>query len=299
MATTQSVNFDELLRKVVDYTEKNPIVVASSAAATVLATALVLRSQQLKRDSHDYDAVTGILKIGNASEHTYKEGNQLTEITKYNEKFAGGRSKEGATAVSSEEQITKRKEEYFQMVDEFYDLVTDFYEWGWGQSFHFGPRFHDETFVESIKRTEYYLCSRLGMKQGIRALDVGCGVGGPMRNMAVFSKSQIVGVTLNDYQVKIGNKYNATHGLGGEKPFVDLVDNPYPLMRKGDKIMPVNCYLQQGDFQKLDQLKDSTGNDYVGKFDVAYEIEATCHSPDRYVTFSGVNRCLKLIVTSP
>lgn len=43
----------------------------------------------------------------------------------------------------------------------------------------------------------------------------------------------------------------------------------------------------QGDFQKLpDYFEEET-------FDIAYAIEATCHSPDRKTCFSGVNKCLK------
>lgn len=41
------------------------------------------------------------------------------------------------------------------------DLATLFYEWGWGQCFHFAHRYADETFVQSIKRHEYFLASRL------------------------------------------------------------------------------------------------------------------------------------------
>jgi ubiquinone/menaquinone biosynthesis C-methylase UbiE len=44
-------------------------------------------------------------------------------------------------------------------------------------------------------------------------LDVGCGVGGPMRNIAAFTGADITGVTINDYQVRVGNKYNALKGL--------------------------------------------------------------------------------------
>jgi len=35
------------------------------------------------------------------------------------------------------------------------------------------------------------------MKKGTLCLDVGCGVGGPMRNMARFSGATIDGVTIN------------------------------------------------------------------------------------------------------
>lgn len=41
------------------------------------------------------------------------------------------------------------------------DLATLFYEWGWGQSFHFAHRYAGETFIQSIRRHEYYLASRL------------------------------------------------------------------------------------------------------------------------------------------
>lgn len=46
-----------------------------------------------------------------------------------------------------------------------------------------------------------------------KVLDVGCGVGGPMRNIASFTGADITGVTINDYQVRIGNKYNEQKGL--------------------------------------------------------------------------------------
>jgi hypothetical protein len=73
------------------------------------------------------------------------------------------------------------------MVDQYYDLATDFYEFGWGESFHFGHRYAHESLKESLVRHEYYLASRLGLQPGLHCLDVGCGVGGPARNIARFS----------------------------------------------------------------------------------------------------------------
>ena len=37
--------------------------------------------------------------------------------------------------------------------------------------------------------------------EGQKVLDVGCGVGGPARNIARFSGADITGITINDYQV--------------------------------------------------------------------------------------------------
>jgi len=104
---------------------------------------------------------------------------------------------------------------------------------------------------------------RLGLKDGKKALDVGCGVGGPMRNIQQFTGADITGITLNEYQVRVGNKYCKQKGIDDKSRLV------------------------QGDFQKLSEKFDE------GTFDVAYGIEATCHSPDRVTCFSGVNHCLK------
>lgn len=256
----KNIPVDELIEKVTKFVEKNPIAVGVSAAATLIASYVVLRKGSMNRDGKDYNSqLTGGLKILNNADHTLKTNEFGESIADYESMFDGARKSTGA--ITSEDSIEVRKEKYATMVNHFYNLVTDFYEWGWGQSFHFGPRFHDESFVESIKRAEYHLCSRLGMKPGMKALDVGCGVGGPMRNMAVFSGCNIEGITINQYQVNIGNKYNETNGLSHL------------------------CKLVRGDFQEL-----PWADEY---FDVAYEIEATCHSPDRVVTFGGVNRVLK------
>jgi len=100
------------------------------------------------------------------------------------------------------------------MVNSFYNLVTDFYEYGWGQCFHFAPRFKGETFNESILRAEHHLCSKLSLSSSMKVLDVGCGVGGPARNISQFSKASVTGVTINAYQVKVGTDYNNDKGLG-------------------------------------------------------------------------------------
>lgn len=249
---------EEAITKSVKYAEKNPAIVGASAATALVVSLLFARRVEMKRDAHDYDSqLTGGLKILNNADHTLKKNEFAGSIQDYENMFDGARSGKATTTES----IDERKARYAAMVNHFYNLVTDFYEWGWGQSFHFGPRFKNETFMESIKRAEYHLCSRLGMKPGVRAIDIGCGVGGPMRNMAIFSGAQIDGITINQYQVNIGNKYNEQLQLSHL------------------------CKLTQGDFQNLPWADET--------FDVAYAIEATCHSPNRVATFSGVNRVLK------
>lgn len=255
VATTEAVE------KATKYAKENPLVASGAAVFALLSAAAIWRKSSLRRDGKDYDTFYSSLNILNNADHTLKKDQFAGSINGYENKFSDARAKVGVN--TSDAAIQKRKTEYAEMVNSFYDLVTDFYEWGWGQSFHFGPRFENETFMESIKRTEYYLALRLGMNQHTRALDVGCGVGGPMRNIAVFTGSKIDGVTINQYQVNAGNKNNKMHGLEDQ------------------------CLLTRGDFQDLPSMwKPET-------FDCAYEIEATCHSPDRVQTFGGVAKLLK------
>jgi len=44
---------------------------------------------------------------------------------------------------------------------------------------------------------------KLGIKPGEVVLDVGCGVGGPAREIATFTDANVVGLNNNDYQYHI------------------------------------------------------------------------------------------------
>lgn len=155
----------------------------------------------------------------------------------------------------------KRKSNYMTMVNNFYDLVTDFYEYGWGESFHFAPRFKGETFTESIARSEHFIASRLGLRPGMKAIDIGCGVGGPLRTIARFSGAHVTGLNNNAYQIKRATKKTNSMGLSKQADFI------------------------KSDFMNI-SAEDNT-------FDAAYAIEATCHAPDKVGCFSEIYRILK------
>jgi sterol 24-C-methyltransferase len=254
-----NLQVDKVVDDVVKYSSENTAVVGAGAAGVVALSIWLSRRGELKREGKDYDSSFGVGKLFAGKDHTLTGTGFKESVDDYEGMFAGARKSTGA--ITSDESIEERKDRYAKMVDHFYNIVTDFYEYGWGQSFHFAPRYKNETFVESIKRAEHHLASRLGLKPGMTCLDVGCGVGGPMRNIAIFSGAKITGITINQYQVNIGNKYNANMGL--------------------DHL----CRSTQGDFQNLPFDSDS--------FDAAYQIEATCHSPDRVKCFTGINRVLK------
>jgi sterol 24-C-methyltransferase len=162
-----------------------------------------------------------------------------------------------------EDNLDDRNTAYTTLVNSYYELATLFYEWGWGQSFHFAYQLKGEGFQEAICRHEYFLAGKLGCKQGDKMLDVGCGVGGPMRNIARFTRCNVTGITLNDYQVLRGNELNDAAGL----------------------LRPGLAKSVQANFMKI-PFEDNS-------YDGVYAIEATCHAPHREDVYGEIFRVLK------
>ncbi|EPS66770.1 hypothetical protein M569_08004, partial [Genlisea aurea] len=146
-------------------------------------------------------------------------------------------------------------------VDTFYNLVTDIYEWGWGQSFHFSPSIPGKSHREATRLHEERAVDLLNVKPGSKILDAGCGVGGPMRAIAAHSGANVVGITINEYQVNRAKSHNKKAGLDGL------------------------CEVVCGNFLQM-PFED-------GEFDGAYSIEATCHAPKLEDVYGEIYRVLK------
>ncbi|GAU12615.1 hypothetical protein TSUD_121060 [Trifolium subterraneum] len=118
-------------------------------------------------------------------------------------------------------QEEERKANYSDMVNKYYDLVTSFYEFGWGESFHFAPRWIGESLKESIKRHEHFLALQLGLKAGQKVLDVG--------------STSVTGLNNNEYQITRGKELNRISGVDKTCNFVKVIwekdlalDSPLP-----------------------------------------------------------------------
>lgn len=157
--------------------------------------------------------------------------------------------------------VAARKAGYQGMVKDYYDLVTDLFEHGWGESFHFAPRHRKESFAASIARHQHFLAARLGLRPGMRVVDAGCGVGGPMRSIARFSGANVVGVNISAYQLGKAAAYIRRDGLDDQ------------------------CELMEADFTRMPVEE--------GTFDAAYAFEATCHAPDKAAIFRELFRVLR------
>lgn len=121
----------------------------------------------------------------------------------------------------------------------YYDGATELYEYGWAQSFHFSRFYKGEAFHQSVciillpsyfllvniypiqlARHEHYLAHQMDLKPGMRVLDVGCGVGGPAREISRFADVKVVGLNNNDFQIGRARKYTKRAGLEGQVSFV-------------------------------------------------------------------------------
>ena len=106
-----------------------------------------------------------------------------------------------------------------QEVYSYYNLATDLYEYGWGASFHFCRYAYGEGFYQAMARHEHYLAHVMGLRDGMKVLDVGCGVGGPAREIIKFANVNIVGLNNNDYQIERATRYAAKEGLSHQLSF--------------------------------------------------------------------------------
>lgn len=112
-----------------------------------------------------------------------------------------------------------------------------------------------------MKRHEHFIASQLALRPGMKVLDVGCGIGGPLREIARLSSTSITGLTNNEYHIKRGEELNRIAGV--------------------DK----TCNFVKADFMRMPFSNDT--------FDAAYAIDSTCHAPDACECYKEIYRILK------
>ena len=208
------------------------------------STSVKLAPKDYKTDAEFAKALHG----SNTSVAGYKallNKNKEAQASAVDGYFKHWDNKDAKTQTSLDQ--TSRLDDYANLTKHYYNLCTDFYEYGWGSSFHFSRYYRGENFKQAAARHEHYLAFKLGLQSGMKVLDVGCGVGGPAREISRFTEANIVGLNNNDYQVEKANIYAKKENLG-------------------DKVAVI-----KGDFMQMDFEDES--------FDAVYAIEATVHAP--------------------
>ena len=92
--------------------------------------------------------------------------------------------------------------DHTETVKEYYNLCTEFMEYGWGESLHFAPLSPLESLEDSKIRHQRLMIAKLELQEGMTVIDVGCGVGGPMRRVVREAGVRVVGVNRSEVQLE-------------------------------------------------------------------------------------------------
>ncbi len=152
--------------------------------------------------------------------------------------------------------------DHAETVTEYYDLCGEFMVFGWSESLHFAPLSPKESLEESQVRHQRLMISKLKLCEGMSVVDIGCGIGGPMRRVVREAGVRVAGVNSSRIQLARARSLNAEAGLD------HMVD-----------------YFA-GSFMDMSAFVDDT-------FDRGYAIESTCHAPDKEGAFAEIYRVLK------
>ena len=147
-------------------------------------------------------------------------------------------------------------------VNDYYNLCSEFMQFGWSESLHFAPLTRGETLEESIARHQGTMIDSLELREGMQVVDVGCGVGGPMRQVIRASGATVVGINNNERQLEMAGRRNVEAGLDHMAEYV-------------------KC-----NFMDMSAIE-------ADSFDAGYAIESTCHAPDKERVFAEIFRVLK------
>ena len=152
--------------------------------------------------------------------------------------------------------------DHTQTVKEYYDLCSEFMVSMWEESLHFAPLSPRESIQESQIRHQRLMIAKLELQEGMTVVDIGCGVGGPMRRVVREAGVRVVGVNNCENQLEKAKSLNVKAGL-------DHMVN----------------YLACS-FMDMSAVANNT-------FDRGYAIESTCHAPEKAAAFAEICRVLK------
>ena len=163
---------------------------------------------------------------------------------------------------AEDEEASPTGYDHTKTVSEYYDLCSNIMEYGWGESLHFAPLSPQESLEESIIRHQRLMIDKLELNEGMTLIDVGCGLGGPMRRVVREAGVKVVGINISKVQLDMAKSLNAAAGIDHMTDF------------------------RACSFMDMSDIGDNT-------FDGGYAIESTCHAPDKAAAFTEIFRVLK------
>jgi cyclopropane-fatty-acyl-phospholipid synthase len=120
-------------------------------------------------------------------------------------------------------------------ISSHYDVSNDFYGLFLDDTMTYSCAVfeHDSDTLETAQRNKYDLiCRKLGLQEGMRLLDIGCGWGGMVRHAAEHYGVEAVGITISRQQREYAEKRVAGAGLADRveirlQDYRDISDGPF------------------------------------------------------------------------
>lgn len=150
------------------------------------------------------------------------------------------------------------------VANSFYNLATDFYEYGWGDSFHFGFRKRGEPHSKCTDNSQTFVAQKLRVNDMDRVVDIGCGIGGPLRGVVRRTGANITGITINEHQVARAR---------------EITSRLSPWMQE-------RCHFKVQDYLDANGMESNA-------YDGAFYMESSLHCEQRVRTFREAFRMLK------
>jgi cyclopropane-fatty-acyl-phospholipid synthase len=182
-----------------------------------------------------YLVAPDLMKLGEAyvEGHIDVEGS-LVDIFEAGEHLAR-RAAPASRLAGLRQVVTHSRRRDRKAIEYHYDVSNDFYRLFLGETMTYSCAYFatPETPLADAQRAKYDLiCRKLGLRPGMRLLDVGCGWGGMAMHAAEHYGVQAVGVTLSQRQVEYARDAVAAAGLGDRveirlQDYRDVRDGPF------------------------------------------------------------------------
>jgi cyclopropane-fatty-acyl-phospholipid synthase len=170
-------------------------------------------------------------------------GRQLLKLPSTGKPHAGRGAAQLDGALHSKERDKQAVTYHYNASNDFFALWLD--RWMVYSCAYFNSA--DEDLDIAQERKLDYLCRKLGLQQGERLLDIGCGWGGLIIHAAKKYGVNAVGITLSEPQVQLANERIRKEGLAGQclAKLADYRDIDEP--EAYDKIVSVGMFEHVGE----------------------------------------------------
>ncbi|CAB3402430.1 unnamed protein product [Caenorhabditis bovis] len=119
--------------------------------------------------------------------------------------------------------------DHLKVTSHYYSVMSTVIDEYFGGNFHFvPPSYEGQPLEDALKTLHRLIGEKLGLKSGVKCLDIGCGIGGVMIDIADMG-AEMTGVTIAPNEAEIGNEKFAELGIADRCRIVagDCHDLPF------------------------------------------------------------------------